>query len=132
MPEKTNINEYELVVMFRPELEAKMDAPLAVVAKLIADNGGKITAEDDWGRRELAYKIAGETHAIYRVYTLELPSSAPAKVDGVLNITDGVIRHLLTRVDPKVKAVLAEEAERRAARKEAEEEEKSEKTEDEE
>ena len=126
MPEKNNINEYELVVMFRPELEAKMDAPLAVIAKLIADNGGKITAEDDWGRKELAYKIAGETHAVYRVYTLDLPTTAPAKIDGVLNITDGVIRHLLTKVDPRVKAVLIEEAEKRAARKEAEDEEKTE------
>lgn len=130
MPKETNINEYELVVLFRPELEAKMDAPLKTVAKLIADNGGKITAEDDWGRREMAYKIAGETHAVYRVYTLELPATAPGKIDGVLNITDGVIRHLLTKVDPKVKAVMAEEAAKRAARKESDEEtEKSEITE---
>jgi len=130
MPEKNNINEYELVVMWRPELEAKIDAAAATVAKLIADNGGKITAEDNWGRREMAYKIAGETHAIYRVYTLELPAPAPAKIDGVLNITDGVIRHLLTRVDQKVKNVLAEEAAKRAARKEAAESEtKAEKTE---
>ncbi|MDR0957162.1 MAG: 30S ribosomal protein S6 [Candidatus Nomurabacteria bacterium] len=126
MPKEQNINEYELVVLFRPELESKMDAPLAVVSKLIADNGGKITAEDDWGRREMAYRIAGEAHAIYRVYTLELPSTAPAKIDGVLNITDGVIRHLLTRVDQKAKTVLAEEAAKRAARKEADEAEKTE------
>ena len=121
MPEKNNINEYELVVLFRPELEAKMDAPLKTVAKLIADNGGKITDENDWGRRELAYKIASETHAIYRVYTLELPTSAPVKIDSVLNITDDVIRHLLTKVDQKAKAVLAEENARRADRKDSDE-----------
>jgi small subunit ribosomal protein S6 len=119
--DNVNINEYELVVLFRPELEAKMDAPLATVARLIADNGGKITAEDDWGRRELAYKIAGETHAIYRVYTLELPAAAPAKIEKVLNITDSVIRHLLTRVDQKVKSVLAEEAAKRATKTESDE-----------
>ena len=110
MPEKTiNTGEYELVVLFRPELEAKMEAPLKSVAKIIADAGGKITAEDDWGRKELAYKIAGETHAVYRVYTLDLPTTAPSKISETLNITGEVIRYLLTKVDPKAKAALAEE-----------------------
>ena len=112
MPKDINLSEYELVVLFRPELEAKMDAPLKNVAKIIADAGGKITAEDDWGRKELAYKIAGETHAVYRVYTLDLPSTAPNKISETLNITSEVIRYLLTKVDPKMKAALAEEKSR--------------------
>ena len=112
MPKDVNLSEYELVVLFRPEFEAKMNAPLASVAKIVADAGGKITAEDDWGRKELAYKIAGETHAIYRVYTLDLPSTAPNKISNALNITGEVIRYLLTKVDPKIKAALAEEKSR--------------------
>jgi len=112
VPKDINLSEYELVVLFRPELEAKMDAPLKNVAKIIADAGGKITAEDDWGRKELAYKIAGETHAVYRVYTLDLPSTAPNKISETLNITSEVIRYLLTKVDPKMKAALAEEKSR--------------------
>lgn len=113
MPENINVSEYELVVLFRPELEAKIEASLKTVAKIIADAGGKITAEEDWGRRELAYKIANETHALYRIYTLDLPATAPNKVSETLNITDGVIRYLLTKVDLKAKAALAEEKSRR-------------------
>jgi small subunit ribosomal protein S6 len=110
---EVNLSEYELVVLFRPEFESKMDTSLKNVAKIIADAGGKIVAEDEWGRRELAYKIAGETHAVYRVYTLELPVSAPQKISDTLNITDEVIRYLLTKIDPRVKAALAEEKSRR-------------------
>ncbi|MCL2173946.1 30S ribosomal protein S6 [Candidatus Saccharibacteria bacterium] len=113
MPKETiNVSEYELVVLFRPELESKMEAPLKNVAKIIADAGGKVTAEDDWGRQKLAYNIAGETHAIYRVYTLDLPAAAPNKISETLNITSEIIRYLLTKVDPRVKAVLAEEKSR--------------------
>jgi ribosomal protein S6 len=112
VPKDVNLSEYELVALFRPELEAKMDAPLKTVAKIIADAGGKITAENDWGRKELAYKIAGETHAVYRVYTLDLPTEAPNQIGNALNITSDVIRYLLTKVDPKVKAALAEEKSR--------------------
>lgn len=112
-------SRYEMVVLFRPEFEAKMDEPLKIIADLVAANGGEIVSEDDWGRKELAYKIAGETHAIYRVYQLELPATAPAKIDATLNITDSVIRHLVTKVDEKVEKVLAEEKKAREAREAA-------------
>ena len=110
---------YELVVLFRAELEAKMDAPLKTVADLVEANGGKIVSDENWGRKELAYKIAGETHAIYHLYRLELPATAPAKIDASLNINNDVIRHLLTKVDAKADAAIAEDKERRAAREAA-------------
>ena len=105
---QTATGRYEMVVLFRPELEAQMDKPLGTIANLIKDNGGKIISEDDWGRKSLAYKIVGQTHAVYRVYQLELPSTAPAKIDSTLNITDDVLRHLITKVDAKIEAWLAE------------------------
>jgi len=104
-----------LVVLYRPELESKIEAPLKKVANIITTNGGKIVSEDDWGRRELAYSIAGETHAVYRVYTLELPAEAPAAISSDLNITDEVVRYLLSKVDAKAQAVLAEEKTRKVA-----------------
>ena len=105
---QTATSRYEMVVLFRPELEAQMDKPLQTIANLIKDNGGKIISEDDWGCKSLAYKIAGQTHAVYRVYQLELPSTAPAKIDSTLNITDDVLRHLITKVDAKIEAWLTE------------------------
>jgi small subunit ribosomal protein S6 len=109
------VKEYELVVLFHPSLEVDMTGALAKVAQIIGDAGGKIVDEDDWGRRRLAYKIAGEEFAIYRVYTLELPADAPQKLSGVLNITDEVLRFLLTKIDAKAKAILDEEKRRRHA-----------------
>ena len=105
---QTATGRYEMVVLLRPELEAQMDKPLQTIANLVKDNGGKIISEDDWGRKSLAYMIAGQTHAVYRVYQLELPSTAPAKIDSTLNITDDVLRHLITKVDAKIEAWLAE------------------------
>jgi ribosomal protein S6 len=120
VPKDVNLSEYELVVLLRPELEAKIEQSLKNVAKIVTDAGGQIIAEDDWGRKELAYKIAGETHAIYRIYTLNLPTEAPNKISGALNITGDVIRYLLTKVDPKVKAALVEEKSRRSESTETE------------
>ena len=114
---QTGKNRYEMVVLFRPELESKMDASLKTIADLVKQSGGDIITDQDWGRKELAYKIAGETHAIYHQYELSLPADAPAKIDGVLNITDDVIRHLIVKIDEKVEKVLAEEKKMREAAK---------------
>lgn len=114
---QTGKSRYEMVVLFRPELESKMDASLKTIADLVKQSGGDIITDQDWGREELAYKIAGETHAIYHQYELSLPADAPAKIDGVLNITDDVIRHLIVKIDEKVEKVLAEEKKMREAAK---------------
>jgi small subunit ribosomal protein S6 len=103
------VKEYELVVLYHPDLEVDMTKPLDNVAGIIKDAGGKIVDEDDWGRKKLAYKIAGENFAIYRVYTLELPAAAVKKINDTLNITSEVLRFLLIKVDQKIKQMIEEE-----------------------
>lgn len=116
---ETKTGRYEMVVLFRPELEAQIDDSLKTIADIVTANGGEITKTTSWGRREMAYKISGETHAIYYVYELNLPTTAPAKIEATLNITDGVIRQLLVKIDEKVEAVLAAEKKAREAREAA-------------
>jgi small subunit ribosomal protein S6 len=97
------VNKYEITVLIRPDLdEAGAKKALDAVAKLIADGGGNVTKEDDWGKRRLEYKIAGETHAIYHYYEVELPGAAIAKIDAALNIANNVIRHLIVRAETAI------------------------------
>lgn len=98
------MREYELTVVLHPDLEANLDAPLEKVRTLITNNGGKVQKEDNWGKKRLAYPIAKENFGVYVYFEIELPSESATKLDGALNITDEVIRHLLVGVDPKAKA----------------------------
>lgn len=104
------MREYELTVLIHPDLEADIETPLKVVRDIVTSNGGTITSEDNWGKKRLAYKIAKEDFAVYVQMVVELPPASVAKVDGTLNITDSVLRHLLAGVDPKAKAAMAEAA----------------------
>ena len=113
------MREYELTVLLHPDLEIDLEAPLAKVREIITSNGGKITSEDNWGKKRLAYSINKEDFAVYVHFEVQLPASANAKISSVLNITDEVIRYLLVSVDPKAKAAL-EAA--KAEEKESEEE----------
>lgn len=104
------MREYELVVVLHPDLESDVDATLTKVRAIVTDNGGTITKEDNWGKKRLAYRVKGEDFGLYVYCDVELPAEAVAKVNGTLNITDGVLRFLLVSVDEKARAAMAEEA----------------------
>ena len=104
------MNIYEIVVLIHPDLEIDLSKPLKKVEKIFTDNGGKITKTDNWGKKKLTYNINKQDHAVYVFYTVEVPAPNVAKIESTLNITDEVIRYLLTRVD--LKAIAKAEAAR--------------------
>jgi small subunit ribosomal protein S6 len=114
------LNQYEIAVLYHPDLEVDLTKGEERVTKIITDNGGKVVSNDNWGKRKLAYNIKGNEHAVYVFYTVELPGSSVAKVESTLNITDEVIRFLITRPDlkaiAKAEALKAEKAEQAAKR----------------
>ncbi len=99
---------YELAVVYHPDLEIDLEKAEKQVEKLVADAGGKITETDNWGKRKLAYKIGSHEHGVYVFYTLDLPGEGVASLNDALNITDEVIRFLITKPDLK-KIAKAEE-----------------------
>jgi small subunit ribosomal protein S6 len=112
--------QYEIAVLYHPDLEVDLTKAEDRVTKIIADNGGKITATDNWGKRKLAYQIANQEHAIYVFYTVDMPGEGVRKVESTLNITDEVIRYLITKPDlkaiAKAEALKAEKAKKAAER----------------
>lgn len=102
------MEQYELAVLFHPDLEIDLEKAGKQVEKLVVAAGGSIKATDNWGKRKLAYKIAGHEHAVYVFYTLELPGSGVRQLNDALNITGEVIRFLITK--PDLKAIAKAEA----------------------
>ncbi|MDO8265561.1 MAG: 30S ribosomal protein S6 [Candidatus Saccharibacteria bacterium] len=102
------MDKYELAVLFHPDLEIDLEKATKQVEKLVDAAGGKIAATDNWGKRKLAYKIAGHEHAVYVFYTLELPAQGVRTLNDALNITGEVIRFLITK--PDLKAIAKAEA----------------------
>jgi small subunit ribosomal protein S6 len=107
-------------VLYHPDLEIDLEKAEARVKKIITDNGGEISKTDNWGKRKLAYPIKKQEFAVYVFYTVEMPSEGVAKVEQTFNITDEVIRFLITRPDlkaaEKAEALRAEKAKKAAER----------------
>ena len=112
------MTQYEIAVLYHPDLEVDLSKAEEKVTKIIKDAGGKVVETDNWGKRKLAYKIKNQEHAVYVFYTVELPSEGVIKVETTLNITDEVVRYLIVRPDLK-KIAKAEEAKAEKARKAA-------------
>lgn len=69
-------------------LEEKFD-------EMITAAGSDVT-KDEWGKRKLAYAINYETEGFYVVWNFSAAPDFPAELERVLNITDGVLRFLVT------------------------------------
>lgn len=102
------MNQYEIAVLYDPQLEIDLSKAETKIEKIITENKGKITEKDNWGKRKLAYTINKHDNAIYVFYTVELTGENVANVEKTLNITDEVIRFLITR--PDLKAIAKAEA----------------------
>lgn len=103
------MHQYEMAILYHADLEIDLDKASNKVEKIIKDSKGKIINVDNWGKRKLAYPINKQEHAIYAFYQVELSPQEVSKIEATLNITDEVIRFLITRPDLKAMAK-AEEA----------------------
>ena len=114
------MSQYEIAVLYHPDLEVDLSKAEEKITKLFTDNGGKVVATDNWGKRKLAYTIKKQEHAVYVIYTVELPNESVQKIESTLNITDEVIRYLITKPDLKAianaEAVKADKAKKAAER----------------
>lgn len=116
-------SQYEVAVLYHPDLEVDLTKAEERVTKIFTDNKGKVTGTDNWGKRKLMYPIKKQEHAVYVFYTVELPGENVKKVESTLNITDEVIRYLITKPDlkaiAKAEAAKAEKAKKAAERGES-------------
>src|SRR4051812_3380833 len=85
-----DLTQYEVAVLYHPDLEVDLSKAEDKVTKIIADNGGKVVGTDNWGKRKLAYDIQGNEHAVYVFYSVEMPGEAVKKVESSLNIATEV------------------------------------------
>lgn len=101
------MRQYEVAVVLHPDLEMDFERVSSKIEGLITGLGGKIDKKDNWGKRKLAYQIRKQDWGIYAFYQVSLDPSQVQPLDGVLRITDEVMRYLITsmaevsRIRPK-------------------------------
>ena len=95
------MNSYEIAILFDPGLEVDLEQATKKVEKIFNDNGGTVTNVDNWGKKNLAYKIVEHTEGLYVFYNIEVEGANVSKIESILNITDEVIRYKVVKIKKK-------------------------------
>ncbi len=91
------IKKYEMTVLVHPDLESDIERVTEDIVRLVEKAKGKVTKQDSWGKKRLAYQIEKQDFANYLYFELDLPATAPAKISNALNINKEIIRYLLVK-----------------------------------
>ena len=94
------MRRYELMLVLRPDVAD--DAVQAVIdrsTRSVVGSAGQIVKVSPWGRRRLAYPIGQYREGSYFIIVFDAPAEAVAELERGLNITEEVMRHLVTRVE---------------------------------
>jgi small subunit ribosomal protein S6 len=96
------------MLVLRPDdADDKAQAVIDRTTRGIATGGGQIVKVAPWGRRRLAYQIDRYREGSYHIVVFEAPAEAIAEMERTLQITEEVLRHLVTRIERPVKAARA-------------------------
>ncbi len=99
------MRRYELMLVIRPDVaDDKSQAVVDRTTRQIVAAGGQIVKVAPWGRRRLAYQIDRHREGSYQIIVFESPAEAITELEHTLQITEEVIRHLVTRVERPVRA----------------------------
>ena len=91
------MRHYEIVVMVHPDQSEQVPAMIERYKGMVEADAGKVHRLEDWGRRQLAYTIAGLHKAHYVLMNVECSDKALAELENAFRFNDAVIRKLVVR-----------------------------------
>ncbi len=99
------MRRYELMLVLRPHApDERASAVIDRTTRYVVASGGQIVKVAPWGRRRLAYPIDRYREGSYHIVVFESPAEAIVELERSLQITEDVLRSLVTRVVKPVKA----------------------------
>ena len=93
---------YELIYILVPEATEQQVAELQTqIEGIVSRMGGTIEKTDPWGRRKLAYEIGKHKEGFYVLQVIKGGGELMKELDRRLKNLEGLIRHLIVRVDER-------------------------------
>jgi len=109
---KAEITHYEILFIIPNKFtDDESKVVVTKIEKIIADNSGKITLSEYWGKKKLAYEIKHNAFGYYGVFEFDLEGKNLATVDQALRLSTDVLRHQIIVKKTKTIEELAREKE---------------------
>jgi small subunit ribosomal protein S6 len=90
---------YETLFVVHPEKGPRMKEFIEKFEKIIQVQGGSVSPVEEWGLRDLAYRIQKQAKGYYTLLRYQSSGRAVEELERNLKLTDGIIRYLTVRVE---------------------------------
>ena len=91
---------YESVYIARPDIStAQVEALTQRLTEIVESGGGRVTKNEYWGLKNLAYRIKKNRKGHYSLLNLDAPSEAVGEYERNMRLSEDVLRYLTVRVD---------------------------------
>ena len=93
------MSKFEAVILLSPDLSSEnLKKQEESFKKLLVELNGSVFSNEDWGLRDLNYKIKNFKKAFYKFYQLEIEGSKIQNIKKNINQNEQIIRHLFVKV----------------------------------
>lgn len=93
------MNNFESILLISSETQKNdLNKIIENFEKVLNDQGGKIIAKEDWGLRDLAYKIQSTNKAFYCFYQININSNNLPALKKIISQDEKIIRHMFIKV----------------------------------
>ncbi|MBE6458662.1 MAG: 30S ribosomal protein S6 [Alphaproteobacteria bacterium] len=94
------MTKYESVLIARQDLGAsQVSAIVSDLSNVIAKEGGEVVRVDNWGLKNLAYRIKKNRKGHYVLLNISAPANAIAEYERLMRVNEDIIRYMTVKVD---------------------------------
>ena len=91
---------YESVLIARQDLGAsQVNNIVSDLSEALAKNGGEVVRVDNWGLKNLAYRIKKNRKGYYVILNISAPEKSIAEFERLMRVNEDIIRYMTVKVD---------------------------------
>jgi small subunit ribosomal protein S6 len=90
---------YETLFVVHPEKGTRMKEFIERFRKVVEGQEGTVAHVDEWGLRDLAYRIDKQGKGFYTLFQYSSSARAVEELERNLRLTDGILRYLTVRAE---------------------------------
>ena len=91
---------YESVLIARQDLGAsQINTIVSDLSEVIKKEGGEVVKVDNWGLKNLAYRIKKNRKGYYVLLNIVAPAKAVAEYERLVRLNEDIIRYMTVKVE---------------------------------
>lgn len=98
------MTQYETMMVVHPERGPRVKEFIERFQKVIEGQSGTGVHVEEWGLRDLAYRIDKQSKGYYTLFQYQGTGQTVQELERNLKLTDGILRYMTVRADQSARA----------------------------